>query len=107
MTLRAATTLSETTLGGASGAISRLVSLEIAHVFFRHFTLSGIATYQPDEYEGIPVHDTFTSFTLKGAYAFSRDVSLIASASQQNLSSSLSGSSFHDAIFLVGVRLQR
>ena len=107
VTLRAATTLAETTLPGASGAISRQVSLEVAHVFFRHFTLSGIATYQTDEFQGLAANDTFTVFTLKGAYAFTRDVSLIASASQQNLSSSLVGSGFRDAIFLVGVRLQR
>ncbi len=107
VTLRASTTLSETTLAGASGAVSRLVSLEVAHVFFRHFTISGIATYQPNEYQGVAVQEAFTQFTLKGAYAFNREVQLIASASQQNLQSSLLGSGFKDSIFLVGVRLQR
>ncbi len=105
--LSASTFLSETTLAGASGAISRNVSLEIAHVFFRHFTLSGIATYQPNEYEGVAVKEAFTAFTLKGAYAFSREISLIGSASHQSLTSSLAGTSFKDDIFLLGVRLQR
>ena len=107
VTLRANTTLAETTLAGASGAISRLISLEIAHVFFRHFTVSGIATYQPNQYQGVAVQEAFTQFTLKGAYSFSREVQLIASASQQNLQSTLVGNSFKDTIFLVGVRLQR
>ena len=107
VTLRANTTLSETTLAGASGAISRLVSLEIAHVFFRHFTVSGIATYQPNQYEGVVVQEAFTQFTLKGAYAFSREAQLIASALQQNLQSNLLGNGFKDTIFLLGVRLQR
>lgn len=107
VTLRAATTLSETTLAGASGAISRLVSLEIAHVFFRHFTVSGIATYQPNQYQGVVVREAFSQFTLKGAYSFSREVQLIASASRQNLQSSLLGNGFKNSIFLVGVRLQR
>ncbi len=107
ITLRANTTLSETTLAGASGAISRLVSLEIAHVFFRHFTISGIATYQPNEYQGVAVQEAYTQFTLKGAYSFSREAQLIASASQQNLQSSLVGNGFKDSIFLIGVRLQR
>ena len=107
ITLRANTTLSETTLAGASGAISRLVSLEVAHVFFRHFTISGIATYQPNEYQGVVVQEAYTQFTLKGAYSFNREVQLIASASQQNLQSSLLGNGFKDSIFLVGVRLQR
>ena len=105
--LSASTFLSETTLPGASGAISRSVSLEIAHVFFRHFTVSGIATYQPNEYEGVSVNESFTQFTLKGAYAFSREVSLVGSASHQELTSSLPGTSFKDTIFLLGVRLQR
>ena len=107
ITLRANTTLSETILPGASGAISRLVSLEVAHIFFRHFTVSGIATYQPNEYQGVVVQEAFTQFTLKGAYSFNREVQLIASASQQNLQSSLIGNGFKDTTFLLGVRLQR
>lgn len=107
VTLRANTTLSETTLAGASGAISRLVSLEIAHVLFRHFTVSGIATYQPNQYQGVAVQEAYTQFTLKGAYSFSREVQLIASASQQNLQSSLAFNGFKDTIFLLGVRMQR
>ena len=107
ITATAVTTLAETTLAGASGAISRNLSLQIDHVFFRHFVLSGIATYQPNEYEGVSVHEAFTQFTLKGTYNFSREISLIGSASRQSLSSSLAGSSFKDEIFLLGVRLQR
>ena len=107
VTLRANTTLSETTLAGASGAVSRLVSLEIAHVLFRHFTISGIATYQPNQYQGVAVQEAYTQFTLKGTYSFNREVQLIASASQQNLQSSLLGNGFKDSIFLVGMRLQR
>ena len=107
VTLRASTTLAETTLAGASGAISRLVSLEVAHVFFRRFTLSGIAAYQPNEYQGVAVHEVFTQFTLKGAYSLSREIQLIGSVSEQNLTSSLVGNSFRDTIFLAGLRLQR
>lgn len=107
ITLRTNTTLAETTLPGASGAISRLVSLEVAHVFFRHFTLSGIATYQPNDYQGVSAHETFTQFSLKGAYSLSREVQLIASVSRQELTSSLVGDNFRDYIFLAGVRLQR
>ena len=107
VTLRASTALSETTLAGASGAISRSVSLEVAHVFFRNFTVSGIVTYQPNEYEGVAVTENFLQFTLKGAYSISRDIQLIGSASHQQLNSTLVGSSFDDNIFLLGVRLQR
>ncbi len=107
ITLRGATTLSETTLAGAAGAISRSVSLELAHIFFRNFTVGGIATYQVNQYQGVSVNETFTQGTLKAAYGFSREVQLIASAARQRLDSSLLGSSYTDNIFLVGVRLQR
>ena len=107
VTLRGATTLSETTLAGASGAISRSVGVEVAHTFFRNFTLGGIATYQLNQYQGVAVHETYTQGTLKAAYSFSREVQLIASATRQRLDSSLLGSSYTDNIFLIGVRLQR
>lgn len=107
LTLRGITTLSETTLAGASGAITRSISVELAHTFFRNFTLGGIATFQVNQYQGVPVHETYTQGTLKAAYSFTREVQLIASATRQRLDSSLLGSSYTDSIFLVGVRLQR
>ena len=107
LTGRASTSLSETTLAGASGAISRSFSVELAHVFFRNFTVTGIVTYQPNEYQGVSVTENFLQFTLKGAYSISRDIQLIGSASHQELHSTLVGSSFSDNIFLLGVRLQR
>ncbi len=107
LTGRASTSLSETTLPGASGAISRSLSVELAHVFFRNFTVTGIVTYQPNEYQGVSVTENFLQFTLKGAYNVTRDIQLIGSASRQQLNSTLVGSSFDDNIFLLGVRLQR
>ncbi len=106
-TLTAVTSLAETTLPAASGAIARSLSLEVAHVFFRDFTVSGIGTIQVNQYQGAAVQETFTQGTLKAAYAVSRDIVLTASATRQILSSSIQGSSFTDNIFLLGVRLQR
>lgn len=104
--LTASTFFSETTLPAASGAISRPITLEIDHQLFRNFTLSGIATYQPNEYQGVVVNEAFTTFTAKGTYSLTRDVQLIASASRQNLHSTL-GDGFTDYVYLTGVRLQR
>lgn len=107
ITVKASTTASETTLAGASGAISRLFSAEIAHTFFRNFTLSGIATYQPNDYQGVSGSEQYATLTLKGAYSFTRDVQLTASASYQTLKSTFVGDTFRDEVFLVGFRLQR
>ena len=106
MKLTASTTLSETTLAGSSGAISRSVSLEVDHQLFRNFTLSGIATYQPNEYQGLVVDEAFTTFTGKATYSLSRDVQVFASASRQNLNTTLNDG-FTDYIYLTGIRLQR
>ena len=107
LTVRASTTAAETTLAGASGAISRSFSAELAHVFFRNFTVSGIATFQPNDYQGVSGSENYTTLTLKGAYSFNRNVQLIASASHQTLTSTFVGEGFTDNVFLVGVRLQR
>jgi hypothetical protein len=107
LTFRASTTASETTLAGASGAISRSFGVELAHTFFRAFTLSGIATVNPNDYQGVRGNETYTTYTLKGAYSVTRDVQLIASASRQSLSSTFASEAFRDTIFLAGVRLQR
>ncbi len=107
VTARASTTASETTLAGASGAISRSFSGEIDHVFFRHFTLSGIATYQPNTYQGVSGNERYLTLTLKGAYNISREIQLIASVSREKLNSTFVGEGFSDNIFLAGVRLQR
>ena len=76
-------------------------------MFFREFTVTGIVTYQPNEYQGVAVTENFLQFTLKGAYNVTRDIQLIGSASHQQLNSTLAGSTFDDNIFLLGVRLQR
>ena len=83
------------------------MSVEIGHVFARQFAVSAIASYQNNQYEGVTVNENFTQFTLKAAYSFTRDVQLVSSISQQNLTSTLPGNSFRDTIFLTGVRLQR
>ena len=107
VTLRGSTILSETTLAGSSGAVSRSVSLELAHVFFRNFTLGGIGTYQVNQYQGLSLNETYTQGTIKAAYSLSREVKIIASATRQRLESSVPGSSYSDMIFLLGMRLQR
>ncbi len=58
VTLSTGTDFVETTLVDASAAISRRVSLQVAHSFFRDFTVTGIATYQINNYVGQPVTRT-------------------------------------------------
>lgn len=106
-TLKASTFLTETTLAGASGAISRSISLELAHALFRNFTVSVNGTFQVNQYQGIVVNEVFSQEGLKATYKVSRDIQIFGSLTRQDLSSSLQGSSFTDVIGLVGIRLQR
>ncbi|MDR3460738.1 MAG: outer membrane beta-barrel protein [Beijerinckiaceae bacterium] len=106
-TLRASTFLTETTLPGATGAISRSIGLELAHALFRDFTVSAAGAFQVNQYQGIAVDETFAQATLKATYKLSREVQIFGSLTHQSLASSLEGSSFTNTIFLLGVRLQR
>ena len=105
--LTASTTLSETTLAGSSGAISRAISLEVDHQLFRNFTLSGIATYQPNEYQGIVVNEAFTTFTAEGRLQPlpRRPADRLRLAAEPH--DTTLGDGFTDYIFLTGIRLQR
>lgn len=107
VTFTASTFASETTLPFASGAISRSFGLELSHVFFSRFTLTGIALVQPNNYQGVPGQETYTTLTLKGAYAVTRDIQLTGTVSHQMLRSTFPGQNFNDNVFLAGVRLQR
>jgi hypothetical protein len=106
-TLHAATSLVETTLAGATGAISRSISLELAHALFRNFTVSATGTFQVNQYQGISVNETFTEADLKATYKLTREIQIFGSLSRQSLNSSLQGSSFTNTIMLAGIRLQR
>jgi hypothetical protein len=106
-TVRATTSLADTTLAGASGAISRGISLELAHALFRNLTIGATGSAQFDTYKGVSASDSLLSGALKTTYSVNREIQITASATHSRLSSTLAGSSFSDTIFLVGMRLQR
>ncbi len=106
-TLRATTSLADTTLAGSSGAISRGISVDLAHALFRNLAIDLTGSAQFDVYKGVVASDSLLSGGVKATYSFTREVQLTASATHSKLSSTLAGSSFTDTIFLVGMRLQR
>jgi hypothetical protein len=107
VSLRASTSLAETTQANASGAISRSINLQVSHALFRNFTLTGIATYTNNDYRGQPIQENLYSGSWKAEYSVSRDIVLKGSYTHERLSSSLTGSSYSADVFLAGVRLQR
>jgi hypothetical protein len=107
VTLRGATTLGETNLAYASGVLSSRVSLELSHALFRNFTLTGIATWQNNQYKGAPITENLYSVLLRAEYNLTRSVAIRASFTNERLHSTASGSDYTANVFLVGMRLQR
>jgi hypothetical protein len=107
ITAKAQTSLADTTMAGASGAIQRAYSIEIAHELTRRFTLDATAGYTTDHYVGVAQSDSTASLGLRAEYHLSRDVVLKASATRQQYQSSAPNSNYIANVFMLGLRLQR
>jgi hypothetical protein len=107
VTAKAQSSLSETTTAGASGAIQRAYSIEIAHELTRRFTLDATAGYSTDDYVGVAQSDSTASLGLRAEYHLSRDFVLKASAARQLYQSSAPNSNYVANVFMLGLRLQR
>jgi hypothetical protein len=107
VTLKATTTLAETTVAYASGAMSRTISLELAHQLFTNLKLHAVASYGTDTYQGVSLFDRTYAGTFKAEYALSRSIVLKASVSQQRFHSTAAGSDYTESKFMLGLKLQR
>ena len=107
VTLRAATAANETTIPNASGYISRRASLEINHALLRNLTISGIAQWQRDQYQGVALSQDLFTGTLKAEYALTRSIVVKGSFTHERLKSSVPGSDYTANVYLLGLRLQR
>jgi hypothetical protein len=107
VTLKTATSLSETTIPGASGAAQHATTLEVDHALRRYFTLTGTVGYLTDAYAGLPLRDATTTFGLAASYSLNRDIVLKASASRQFYSSNEPGTNYTATVVMLGLKLQR
>jgi hypothetical protein len=107
VTLKLASSLSETTIPGASGAAQHATTLTIDHALRRYLTLTGTIGYLTDAYVGVPLRDATTSFGLAASYNLNRDVVLKASVSRQFYSSTEPGTNYAATVLMLGLRLQR
>ena len=107
VTLRATSDMAETTVLGASGAISRKLSAEVSHALLRNLTLTAGSSWLNSTYQGVNLkEDTYTG-TLKADYNLTRSVMLRASFTHERLKSTAVGSDYTANIFMLGLRLQR
>lgn len=118
VTLRGSTTVNETTVPNASGAISRRAQVEIAHDLLRNVKITGQASYQVTSYQGQNIAATYTggstglnerflSAGVKAEYSLTRTVVVKASYAHERLNTTATGADYTTNIFLLGLRLQR
>jgi hypothetical protein len=107
ITLSTATDFVETTLPGASAAISRRVSLQATHNFFRNFSLTAIGSYQVNNYEGQPVTEHYYSGSLLAEYSLTREIVIRGTYRHDRFETTQLNQNYSADVLLVGIRLQR
>ncbi len=97
----------ETVLDGASGELSRDVTLEVDHAF--RTWLIGVARggYGNDDYVGIPLTDNRWFASIGIIYKFTRELQMSATVRQDWQVATEPGFTYNATTFLLGMRLQR
>ncbi len=109
VTLHGSTTMDETTVAGASGAITRSTSLEVAHALMRNVTLTASGGLTSSSYPGaIPtLNQDIWQYGLKAEYNLTRSVAIKGTFTHQRMLSNITGSDYTANIFMVGLKLQQ
>jgi hypothetical protein len=105
--LTASSGLSETTLAGASGAVSRVYAIEIDHALRRYLTFGLSASLGTDDFVGVPQNDKVVNLALKADYNVTRDIMLRASVGRQQYTTNVPNSNYKADVFMIGLKLQR
>jgi hypothetical protein len=107
VTLKAATTLQDAVVAGASADINRSYTINLDHSFTERFSLGVSGGIGTDKYVGVNESDRNYTLGATAEYHLSREVVLKASATHQQFVSNTPGSSYAADVVMLGVRLQR
>jgi hypothetical protein len=102
-----ATTLDETSLVGASGAITPRAGVELTHEFQRNLAMTASLTGQRSDYRGVSLTEDTLTAGLRLDYKLTRSVVVRASYAHERLKSSAPGADYTANVYLLGLRLQR
>ncbi|QGM47906.1 outer membrane beta-barrel protein [Methylocystis heyeri] len=105
-TLRIATTLNETTVQNASGALTHTVTGQLSHDLLRNLTVSAVGSYFTNNYQGADILEKGYTAGVKLEYKITRSVAVKASYSHERLTSNTAGDDYTANVFLVGLRIQ-
>ena len=100
------TTISETTLPGVSGVLTRSYTGEVAHDFRRWLTAIGRFSTGTLDYQGNDRFDRFYNISGDLIYKLNRSVWLKGQVRREWLDSNVSGGSYQATVVMLGVRLQ-
>jgi len=106
VTFTASTDIVETTLAGASGAISHVLSLKISHDLLRNLTIAGTGTFQVDNYVGQPDSDNYYTGEFDVDYHMTRSILITGSYKYQRYISSFGFTNYTDQVFMAGLKFQ-
>jgi hypothetical protein len=106
VTLRGSTTLNETTVAGAAGALTHTISGQISHDLLRNLTISALGSYFTNNYQGATLFEQGYTAGVKLEYKITRSVTVKASYSRERLTSNAVGDDYTANVFLVGLRIQ-
>lgn len=105
-TLRTGTMLSETTLQGAAGVLSRNVTFDVTHAMFRNFTITATGSYQTNNYQGADTFEQVGTAGVKLEYKLTRSIAVRGSYFWQRLVSSTANSNFTANVIMGGLRFE-
>jgi hypothetical protein len=103
----AASAVTESTIPGVSGELSRDVGLQIDHSFRRWLIGTLKVGYGLDDYVGMARQDKRYSAGVGLTYKINRSLQIKGEARQEWLRSDVSGNDYIATVFLLGVRVQR
>jgi hypothetical protein len=103
---RAQTTLDESTIPNASGAVTSRATLEVQHDLRRNLRLTAAITAGETNYRGISLREDAVGASLKLDYRLTRWLAFRASIAHERLNSSAPGADYKATTYLVGLRYQ-
>lgn len=106
VTLRGATVLSETTVSGASGVLSRNVTAQLSHELLRNLTATLTGSHFTNDYQGAAIYEYGYTAGVRLEYKITRSIAIRGGYSHERLNSSSPGSDYTANVFLIGLRLQ-
>lgn len=104
--LRASTSFDETTTAGSSGALTRLVGLELTHDLLRNLRVTGTGTISRSDYQGVRLTEDQIRAGVGLDYSITRNIVARASYAYERTISSNPGSGITANVVLFGLRLQ-